>query len=82
MLYREIIAFDIHSKHKFIISDALLIKFTENQSLYMFRALLAHSQDSLQKRHLVCCVRVMSVGCGTVAVKLLVYSKHYTPASV
>jgi hypothetical protein len=36
----------------------------------MFRALLAHPQDSLHKRHLVYCVRIMSVCCGTVAVKL------------
>jgi hypothetical protein len=28
----------------------------------MFRALLAHSQEALHKRHLVYCVRVMSVG--------------------
>jgi hypothetical protein len=33
------------------------------KDLYMFRALLAHPQDSLHKRHLVNCVRVMSVGC-------------------
>jgi hypothetical protein len=33
----------------------------------MFRALLAHPLESLHKRHLVYCV---SVGCGTVAVKL------------
>jgi hypothetical protein len=32
----------------------------------MFRALLAHPQDDLHKRHLVYCRR-MSVGCGTVA---------------
>jgi hypothetical protein len=38
--------------------------------LYMFRALLAHPQEVLNKRHLVYCVRIMSVGCGTVAVKL------------
>jgi hypothetical protein len=31
--------------------------------LYMFRALLAHPQDALHKRHLVYCVRVMSVDC-------------------
>jgi hypothetical protein len=36
----------------------------------MFRALLAHPQEVLNKRHLVYCVRIMSVGCGTVAVKL------------
>jgi hypothetical protein len=29
----------------------------------MFRPLLAHPQESLHKRHLVYCVRVMSVGC-------------------
>jgi hypothetical protein len=28
----------------------------------MFRALLAHLQEALHKRHLVYCVRVMSVG--------------------
>jgi hypothetical protein len=30
---------------------------------YMFRALLAHPQKALHKRHLLYCVRVMSVGC-------------------
>jgi hypothetical protein len=29
----------------------------------MFRTLLAHPQEALQKRHLVYCVRVMPVGC-------------------
>jgi hypothetical protein len=29
----------------------------------MFRALLAHPQEALYKRHLVYCVRVISVGC-------------------
>jgi hypothetical protein len=33
----------------------------------MFRALLAHPQDALHKRHLVYCVCVMSVGCTTIA---------------
>jgi hypothetical protein len=32
------------------------------KGLYMFRALLAHPQEALHKRHLVYCVRVMSVG--------------------
>jgi hypothetical protein len=31
----------------------------------MFRALLAHPQEARHKRHLVYCVRIMSVGCGT-----------------
>jgi hypothetical protein len=29
----------------------------------MFRALLAHLQEALHKRHMEYCVRVMSVGC-------------------
>jgi hypothetical protein len=33
----------------------------------MFRALLAHPQEALHKRHLVYYVRVMSVGCSTAA---------------
>jgi hypothetical protein len=36
----------------------------------MFRTLLAHPQETLHKRHLVCCVRLKSVDCGMVAVKL------------
>jgi hypothetical protein len=35
----------------------------------MFRALLDHPQEVLHKRHLVYCVRIMSVGCGTIADK-------------
>jgi hypothetical protein len=30
--------------------------------LYMFRALLSHSQEALHKRHFLYCLRVMSVG--------------------
>jgi hypothetical protein len=40
------------------------------KGLYMFRALLAHPQGTLHKRHLVYCVRIMSVGCGRVAFSL------------
>jgi hypothetical protein len=32
----------------------------------MFRALLAHPQEALHKRHLVKCARIMSVDCDTV----------------
>jgi hypothetical protein len=39
------------------------------KGLYMFRTLLAHPQEAMQKRHFVYCVR-MSFGCGTVAVQL------------
>jgi hypothetical protein len=34
---------------------------------YMFRALRVHPQEALDKRHFVCCVRIVSVGCRTVA---------------
>jgi hypothetical protein len=36
----------------------------------MFRALLDHPQEALYKRHLVYCVRIMSAGCGMVAVSV------------
>jgi hypothetical protein len=36
----------------------------------MFRALLAHPQEVSHKRHLVYCVRVMSVGCARIGVEL------------
>jgi hypothetical protein len=36
----------------------------------MFRALLAHPQEALHNRHLVYCVRVMSVGCTRSGVEL------------
>jgi hypothetical protein len=35
----------------------------------VFRALLAHPQEALNKRHSVHCVRVMSVGCTRVGVE-------------
>jgi hypothetical protein len=40
----------------------------ESMASTWFRALLAHPQEVLHKRHLVYCVRIMSVGCGKVAV--------------
>jgi hypothetical protein len=39
------------------------------KSFYIFRALLAHPQQVLHKRHLVYCVRVMSVGCTRINVE-------------
>jgi hypothetical protein len=44
----------------------------------MFRALLAHPQETLHKRHLVYCVSIMLVDCGTVAVKLQPCHSHLT----
>jgi hypothetical protein len=38
----------------------------------MFRALLAHPQEMLHKRHLVYCVRVMSLGFTRIGVELRV----------
>jgi hypothetical protein len=38
------------------------------KGIYMFRASLAHPQEAPYKPHLVYYVRIMSVGCGTVAV--------------
>jgi hypothetical protein len=40
-----------------------LFNLSINKGLYMFRALLAHLQETLHKRLLIYCVRVMSVGC-------------------
>jgi hypothetical protein len=40
------------------------------KGMILFRALLAYPQETLHKRTLVYCVRIMSDGCGTVAVKL------------
>jgi hypothetical protein len=41
------------------------------KGLYMFRELLAHPQEALHKRHLVYCVRVMSVGRNRIGVELM-----------
>jgi hypothetical protein len=40
------------------------------KGLYIFQALLAHPQEALHKRHLVYCVRVMSVGCTRIETEL------------
>jgi hypothetical protein len=41
------------------------------KGLYVFQALPAHPHKSLHKRHLVYCVRVMSVGCTMIRKELL-----------
>jgi predicted alpha/beta hydrolase family esterase len=46
----------------------------------MFRALLAHRQEALHKQHLVYCVRLMSVGCATIAVSLTLYARNIRSA--
>jgi hypothetical protein len=42
----------------------------------MYRALLAHPQEALQKEQFVYCVRIISVGCGTVAVSLMMHGQQ------
>jgi hypothetical protein len=48
----------------------ILFSLLRIEGLYMFQALLAHPQEALHKRHLVYCVRVMSVGCTRTGVLL------------
>jgi hypothetical protein len=50
------------------------------KGLYMFRELLVHPQEALYKQHLVYCVRIMSVGCATIAVKLQSWHSQLTYA--
>jgi hypothetical protein len=49
----------------------ILFNLLRIKGLYMFRALLAHPQEALRKRHLAYCVRVMSVGCTRIGVELV-----------
>jgi hypothetical protein len=46
-----------------------LLNLLRIKGLYMFRALPAHPQEALRKRHLVYCVRVTSVGCTRIGVE-------------
>jgi hypothetical protein len=48
----------------------ILLNVLRIKGLYMFRALLAHHQEALDKRHLVYCVRVISVGCTMIIVEV------------
>jgi hypothetical protein len=50
------------------------------KGLYIFRALLAHPQEALNKRHVVHCVRIISVDCATVAVSLQSWHSQLTYA--
>jgi hypothetical protein len=53
-----------------------LLNFLRIKGLYTFRALLAHLQQALHKRHLVYCVRVMSVGCTRIKVAANCHNTH------
>jgi hypothetical protein len=46
----------------------------KSKASYMFRALLVHPQEALNKRQLVYCVCIVSVGWATIAVKLTLYA--------
>jgi hypothetical protein len=46
----------------------------------MFRVLLAHPQEVLNKKHLVYCICIMSVDCGTVAVPAIVPPEDEQPS--
>jgi hypothetical protein len=48
------------------------------RDLYMFRALLAHPQEVPHKRHLVYCVRIISVGYDTTVVSLQLWYSQPT----
>jgi hypothetical protein len=48
----------------------------------MFRALLAHPQDSLHERHLVYCGHVMSVGCTSIPVQATDITQCNIPIAV
>jgi hypothetical protein len=48
------------------------------KGLYMVRALLAHPQEALSKRHLVYCMRVTSVGCTSNGVPLQSWCNQLT----
>jgi hypothetical protein len=55
-----------------------LMNWLRIKGIYMFRALLAHPQKALYKRHLVYCMRVMSVGCTRVGVSLQPWCSQLT----
>jgi hypothetical protein len=53
----------------------ILFNVLRSTGLYMLREFLVHPQEALHKRHLVYCVRVMSVSCSqTQYTKCLLYS--------
>jgi hypothetical protein len=52
------------------------------KGLYIFRALLAHPQEALHKRHLVYCVRVKSVSCYPDWCSQLTYHARNIPSAV
>jgi hypothetical protein len=56
----------------------ILLNLLRIKGLYIFRALLAHPQEALNKRHLVYYMSVMSVGCTTIGAELHSWRKQLT----
>jgi hypothetical protein len=67
--------FFLKASEKYVVLRQILNQYSETnvrhflvslliiKGLNMFRALFAHPKEALNERHLVYCVRVMSVGC-------------------
>jgi hypothetical protein len=68
------VPFSVQSNFQYQYNETNVMHFSFNlmriKGLNMFRALVAHPQEALQKHHLVYCVRIMSVGCVTIAVNI------------
>jgi hypothetical protein len=64
-LRRRNVLFTVHHSIQYSEINVMhfLFSLLRIKGLYIFRALLAHPQEMLNKRHLVYCVRVMSIGC-------------------
>jgi hypothetical protein len=56
----------------------ILFNLLRINDIYMFRALLAHLQEALNKRHFLYCPRVMSVSCNRIGVKLQSWCSQLT----
>jgi hypothetical protein len=82
LTHSESVNFSIKNKRQNKSSETSVMRFIFNlsrmKSLYMFRALLAHPQEALNKQHLVYCVRVMSVGCTKIGTPILVQPTDIT----
>jgi hypothetical protein len=56
----------------------ILFNLLRIKDLYMFRALLAHPQETLHTWHLIYCLRVTSVGCTILVQPTHITRKQYT----
>jgi hypothetical protein len=82
---REIYSVEFHNlKYIYQCSETSVMHFLFSllriKGFYMFRVLLVHPQEALHKRHLVYCVRVMSVGCTRIGVEHSSLQSDYVSA--